>query len=208
MALPPMSQPRRYSPEKLGAICRLCPRQGQIPVPPEGPVSGAKVVFLGQDPGHQETKQGKPFVGPTGARLDHIWERGWKALNLPVMSRSLVLVTNAALCQPIIQTSESEARKAMSCCRPRLLKELESISPDAGLLLMGKWAFFAVKGKTKGIGKYLGFHFKVDMDRVREHCSNAVEKIKQAAFKKTKGSNKKCPSRPRTPTSTSSSSSS
>lgn len=133
------------------------------------------VVWLGQDPGHQEVKQGRPFVGPTGARITHIWERAFAALGKAVMPRSQVYITNAALCLPLSK-SNSEAKKAMTCCRPRLLRELRQANPNAGILAMGKWAWFALTGSEKGVGKFIGFHVKLgDMEEIHEEAVTSAK---------------------------------
>src|SRR5437762_2057779 len=53
----------------------------------EGP-QNASVVFVGEQPGDQEDRQGHPFVGPAGRLLD-------KALAEARISREQVYVTNA-----------------------------------------------------------------------------------------------------------------
>ena len=60
--------------------CRDCDlyRYATQPVAGEGPIS-ARVVFIGEQPGDQEDRQGRPFVGPAGLLLDRglegIWHR-------------------------------------------------------------------------------------------------------------------------------------
>ncbi|MBS0660981.1 MAG: UdgX family uracil-DNA binding protein [Verrucomicrobia bacterium] len=51
--------------------CRACPiyRDATQAVPGEGPAD-AKIVLLGEQPGDQEDRQGRPFVGPAGLLLD------------------------------------------------------------------------------------------------------------------------------------------
>src|SRR3954467_13820375 len=53
----------------------------------EGPAD-ARVVFVGEQPGDQEDKQGKPFVGPSGMMLDRTLEKVG-------IDRGDVYVTNA-----------------------------------------------------------------------------------------------------------------
>ena len=150
-----------YDPRKHGARCDTCPRRLQTPVPPEGNPS-ASVVWLGNEPGKQEVKKGRPFVGATGKRLGAIWERATASAGsgTATLPRADLWVTNAALCFPVTR-SEKEAKQTMDCCRPRLQQELKRLHPDAWILVMGRWAFYAVTGKAKGIGRYLGFHVKV-----------------------------------------------
>jgi uracil-DNA glycosylase family protein len=69
--------------------CRACPlwETGTQAVFGEGAAS-AKVVFVGEQPGDQEDRQGRPFVGPAGRVLD-------EALELAGIDRRAVYVTNA-----------------------------------------------------------------------------------------------------------------
>ena len=53
----------------------------------EGP-RRARVLFVGEQPGDQEDRQGEPFVGPAGALLD-------KALADAGIPRDQVYLTNA-----------------------------------------------------------------------------------------------------------------
>ena len=72
--------------------CQGCPAY-RLPggfVPSSGP-SDAEVVVVGQGPGRDEAILGKPFVGPSGMRLDRWLRRaGWQ--------RSELLVTNVVWC--------------------------------------------------------------------------------------------------------------
>jgi DNA polymerase len=69
--------------------CRRCPlyKDATQVVPGEGPTR-ARVMFVGEQPGDQEDRQGKPFVGPAGRVLE-------KALEDAKIDRKLVFVTNA-----------------------------------------------------------------------------------------------------------------
>lgn len=144
-----------YDPKKWGARCTLCPRREQTPVPPEGP-RHAHLCWLGQDPGKTEVKRGQPFVGPTGQRLMLLWEAACETLRV-ALPRSQIWVTNTCLCLPVTKSTR-EAKLAADCCAPRLQRELKMLHPEAGVLAMGRWAFYALTGRTKGVGKFQGFH--------------------------------------------------
>jgi len=148
----------RYDPRENGALCDECPRRTRKPVPPEGPIHGepARWVWLGQDPGQTEERLGRPFVGATGILLSRIWESACAKLGRPI-PRGKIWITNAALCRPL-GSGEKEARRAVVCCRPRLVRELGQATRGAAILSMGKWAYFALTGETKGISKYIGFY--------------------------------------------------
>ena len=56
---------------EAAAECRACDlwKTGTQTVFGEG-TSGARVLFVGEQPGDQEDRQGRPFVGPAGRILD------------------------------------------------------------------------------------------------------------------------------------------
>ena len=69
--------------------CTRCPlyKHAIQVVPGEGPAR-ARIMMVGEQPGDQEDKQGKPFVGPAGGVLA-------KAMADAGIERKLVFVTNA-----------------------------------------------------------------------------------------------------------------
>ena len=69
--------------------CTRCPlyKNATQVVPGEGPAR-AHIMLVGEQPGDQEDKQGKPFVGPAGGVLV-------RALEDAKIDRKLVFVTNA-----------------------------------------------------------------------------------------------------------------
>jgi len=71
------------------ADCTRCPlyRDATQVVPGEGP-RGAAVMFVGEQPGDQEDRAGRPFVGPAG----RIFDRALADAGLP---RAEAFVTNA-----------------------------------------------------------------------------------------------------------------
>jgi DNA polymerase len=71
------------------AACTRCPlyKNATQEVPGEGPAR-AQIMMLGEQPGDQEDRQGKPFVGPAGRVLD-------KAIRDSGLDRTTIFVTNA-----------------------------------------------------------------------------------------------------------------
>jgi DNA polymerase len=69
--------------------CRGCPlwEPATQAVPGAGPAD-ARVVLVGEQPGDQEDRAGRPFVGPAGRLLD-------RALEEAGIDRSTTYVTNA-----------------------------------------------------------------------------------------------------------------
>ena len=74
---------------KAAEGCRRCPlwRDATQTVFGEGP-DGARVIFVGEQPGDQEDIAGKPFVGPAGKLFDAVIEEAG-------IDRSVTYVTNA-----------------------------------------------------------------------------------------------------------------
>jgi DNA polymerase len=61
-------------------------------VPGEGP-SSIRVMFIGEAPGEQEDRQGRPFVGPAGQFLNEL-------LAAAGLKRETVFITNVVKCRP------------------------------------------------------------------------------------------------------------
>jgi len=100
------------------AQCETCPLN--TPdfgfVPSYGP-DRAQIALVGQNPGRNEIKYGRPFIGPSGKLLD-------KVLAAFHLDRSQMFITNACLCTAIDNPSFTPPPAAVSACRGRLLTEL------------------------------------------------------------------------------------
>ena len=85
------------------------------------------IMMIGEQPGDQEDKQGRPFVGPAGKLLD-------KALEEAEIDRSKVYVTNAVKhfkWEPRgkQRIHKKPSMKEINACRPWLDAELETVRP-------------------------------------------------------------------------------
>src|SRR5687768_12441095 len=103
----------------------------------------ARVMFVGEQPGDQEDRQGAPFVGPAGAMLD-------KALADAGIPRDQVYVTNAVKhfkWEPRGKRRIHKKPRAseIKACRPWLEAELRAVNP-AILVCLGATAAQAVLG--------------------------------------------------------------
>ncbi len=142
---------------EAAAGCRACPlwQTGTQTVFGEGS-EDAQVMLVGEQPGDQEDKQGKPFVGPAGRILD-------EALELAGIDRGTTYVTNA------VKHFKWEARgkrrihakptwSEQMACRPWLEAELVVVQPRV-LVCLGATASQSLLGKqfrvTKQRGKWL-----------------------------------------------------
>src|ERR1043166_3984621 len=115
--------------EEAAKGCRACPlwKRGTQTVFGEGR-RGARVLFVGEQPGDKEDLEGRPFVGPAGAVLD-------KALDEAGIARRDVYVTNAVKhfkWEPRGKRRIHKKPNAMeiAACRPWLDSEIEAVQPD------------------------------------------------------------------------------
>jgi DNA polymerase len=139
--------PEEKSLEKLREAayrCAACDlyRTGTQTVFGEGPRQ-AQVMFIGEQPGDYEDREGHPFVGPAGRVLD-------EALAEVGIDRSLVYVTNVVKHFKWVARgkrrihSKPNARE-IRACRPWLESELEVVKPKV-IVLLGATAAQALLG--------------------------------------------------------------
>jgi len=119
------------NPAKKIGVCKKCKlwKSRINAIPGEGP-RNAKIMIIGEAPGRQEEKQGMPFVGLAGKRLNKILEKN----NL---DRKKIYITNVVKFRPPQnrRPTEKEIKKSM----PQLKKEIGKIKPKL-IILLGKTA--------------------------------------------------------------------
>ena len=123
--------------EELYACIRGCERCAlaktrTLAVPGEGPLD-AEVLLIGEAPGVNEDKQGRPFVGQSGQFLDEL-------LAAAGMSRRKVFICNVLKCRP--PSNRDPLPDEIAACREAILmSRSRSIAPvdgrDAGPLFDG-----------------------------------------------------------------------
>lgn len=118
----------------------------------EGPNS-AEIVFIGEQPGDEEDRQGHPFVGPSGKLLD-------RALGEAGIDRSLVYVTNAVKHFKFEERGKRRLHKKpngleIRACRPWLEAEINLIQPQI-IVCLGATAAQAIFGGTYRLTKERG----------------------------------------------------
>lgn len=121
----------------------------------EGPAR-ANVMFVGEQPGDHEDRQGRPFVGPAGRLVD-------KALTEARIPREEVYVTNAVkhfkwIWRGKRRFHQKPAIRQVTACKPWLEAEIEVVRPKI-VVCMGATAAQSVLGKlvrvTKERGKFI-----------------------------------------------------
>ncbi len=109
---------------------------GNICVPAEGDVrSGVKVMIVGQNPGVEEDKEGRPFIGASGRFLDGVLrELGYE--------REDFYITNVVKCYMETEEITSGILKVCSYCILR--REIWLLKPDV-IICLGRLAFQGVQ---------------------------------------------------------------
>jgi uracil-DNA glycosylase len=106
--------------------CRLCEGRTQA-VPGEG--SGrSRILLVGEAPGRNEDKTGRPFCGAAGKILD-------AALAEARVERSEVFVTSVVKCRPPGNRDPTPQEK--DACRPYLLEQVAALQPRV-LVALGR----------------------------------------------------------------------
>jgi uracil-DNA glycosylase len=125
---------RRAALEAIGAEVRVCTRcrlhVGRTrAVPGEGNAS-TEVVFVGEGPGFNEDKQGRPFVGRAGDLLVKLLAHiGWR--------REDVFITNIVKCRP--PDNRDPEPDEIAACAPYLTRQLEVLDP-ALVVTLGRFS--------------------------------------------------------------------
>ena len=101
-------------------------------VPGEGPES-AEIMLIGEAPGFNEDKQGRPFVGAAGQFLD-------KLLASANLSRESVYITNTVKCRPL--NNRDPLPVEMAACRKYLDRQIEVIAPKV-IVTLGRHSLTA-----------------------------------------------------------------
>lgn len=117
----------------------------------------ARVMLVGEAPGHQEEKEREPFVGPAGQKLNDIL----KAMGL---SRDEVYISNIVKFRPATPKQTTNNRKPtpeeMDSCMPFVRAEIGIVQPECIIALGGTAAegLLNLEGTVTGMrGKWHTF---------------------------------------------------
>ncbi len=90
----------------------------------------ADIMFIGEAPGHEEDKQGLPFVGKSGQLLNQMLEK-------ISLKREDVFIANILKCRP--PNNRDPLPEEVRTCIPYLHKQIEMIQPKV-LIALGRVA--------------------------------------------------------------------
>jgi len=124
--------------------CRLSQARKQIVFGEGNP--NARVVFVGEGPGADEDRTGRPFVGRAGQLLDKMIQSvGWQ--------REDVYICNVVKCRP--PGNRNPELDEVATCRPFLERQLRAIRPRA-IVTLGKPAATTLLGRNVAITRERG----------------------------------------------------
>jgi DNA polymerase len=148
-----LAEPARERAERLLAIrsdlgectrCGLCETRNSIVFGEGNPQ--ARVVFVGEGPGEEEDRSGRPFVGRAGELLTKIIASvGWR--------REDVYICNIVKCRP--PGNRDPRLEEVAMCQPFLERQLRAIGPRA-IVTLGKPATSTLLGRAVSITRVRG----------------------------------------------------
>jgi DNA polymerase len=109
----------------------------------------AEVMLIGEAPGAEEDRLGKPFVGQSGKLLD-------KMLATIGLQREAVYITNAVYWRPPGNRSPTQAE--IAACQPFLERQVELLRPTI-IVFLGGSAARGLLGVKEGVTKLRGRRF-------------------------------------------------
>lgn len=127
--------------------CRRCPLSAgrRTIVVGEG-AAAAPVMFIGEGPGAEEDRTGRPFVGQAGQLLDGMIV----ALGF---TRDQVYIANVVKCRPPGNRDPEEGE--MVACAPFLERQIQLVRPRV-IIALGRVAARRLTGTTKPMGALRG----------------------------------------------------
>ncbi len=106
----------------------------------------ARVMLIGEGPGADEDRQGKPFVGRAGQLLD-------KMLAAIGLDRTKVYIANVVPWRP--PGNRTPTPQELALCLPFVRRQIELVAPDF-LVLLGACAAQTVLDEKEGIMRLRG----------------------------------------------------
>jgi DNA polymerase len=110
----------------------------------------ARLMFVGEAPGHDEDVQGEPFVGRAGQLLTRMIE----AISL---RRDQVYIANVIKCRP--PGNRNPEPDEIATCEPFLFEQIATIQPKV-IVALGKFAAQTLLRSTAPISKLRGQVFR------------------------------------------------
>ena len=157
-------------------VCKKCPLfKGRTnAVPGEGNIH-PEILLIGEGPGSNEDKQGKPFVGDAGKFLDEM-------LASIKIKREDVFITNVVKCRPPNNRDPLE-EEVDECTRNYLFRQIKEIKPKL-IVTLGRHSMQVFFPQIKSISSVHGKAYK-KAGQVYYICYHPAAAIYQQSLKET-----------------------
>jgi DNA polymerase len=109
----------------------------------------ARLMFIGEAPGADEDRLGRPFVGAAGQLLD-------KMIAAMGLARDQVFIGNILKCRP--PGNRDPLEHEVAACLPYLLAQISLIGPEV-ICSLGRHASHALLERKDSLGKLRGRFF-------------------------------------------------
>ncbi|MGC9030814.1 MAG: uracil-DNA glycosylase [Desulfomonilaceae bacterium] len=144
----------------------------------------AAIMFVGEGPGADEDRQGRPFVGRAGALLT-------KMINAMGLDRSQVYIANVVKCRP--PGNRDPEAEEIAACLPFLERQIQCVNPQVivalgriatGTLLKNRASLTKIRGvlfERNGVKVIPTYHpsFLLRQERERRYKAEAWADLQQ-----------------------------
>lgn len=141
--------------EEVKQLCELCNNcslaQSRTNIVFSDGIPNSKLMLIGEAPGYNEDKQGKPFVGKAGQLLDKIFA------SVGLSRKENIYICNTIKCRP--PENRDPLPEEKEACRAFLDAQIEILKPRI-ILLCGKVALNSMLNTTTGITRVRGKWFE------------------------------------------------
>ena len=141
--------------EEVKQLCELCNNcslaQSRTNIVFSDGIPNSKLMLIGEAPGYNEDKQGKPFVGKAGQLLDKIFA------SVGLSRKENIYICNTIKCRP--PENRDPLSEEKEACRAFLDAQIEILKPRI-ILLCGKVALNSMLNTTTGITRVRGKWFE------------------------------------------------
>jgi len=106
----------------------------------------ADIMFVGEAPGEEEDKEGRPFVGKAGRLLTRLMEEVG-------LDRKESYICNVLKCRP--PNNRDPEKDQIEACKPYLFKQIDFVRPKA-IVALGRHAYNTIFGTDERITRVRG----------------------------------------------------
>ena len=143
---------------RAAPLCKLCQSRTNVAFGSGNP--RARLMVVGEGPGEEEDKQGKPFVGRAGQLLTKMLE------SVGFDRERDAYIANVVKCRP--ERNRNPEPDEVAACNPFLMAQIDTIRP-AVILALGNFAAQTLLGTRRASPSCAGRVYEYRDERARAH---------------------------------------